>query len=151
MNSTLDARVREYKFALDRKDELAKLVKLNNELLDELEQVICQMMVDEEKPSTVVDGFTYSLNQKTMYSKKSEAALSASGIDFFETLREQGLGDLIVEKVDPRTLQSSINAMAEAGDIPEELLECLNVYEKLTLSKRKANTSALDRARANRT
>ena len=61
------------------------------------------------------------------------------------------MGDLIVEKVDPRTLQSSINAMAEAGDIPEELLECLNVYEKLTLSKRKANTSALDRARANRT
>ena len=67
MNSTLDARVREYKFALGRKDELAKLVKLNNELIDELDQAICQMMVDEEKPSTVVDGFTYSLNQKTMY------------------------------------------------------------------------------------
>ena len=108
------------------------------------------MMVDEEKPNTVVDGFTYSLQQKTMYTKKSEEALAEAGIVFFDVLREQGLGDLIVEKVDPRTLQSSVNAMAEEGEIPEELLECLNVYEKLGLSKRKANTKALERAKANK-
>jgi len=109
-------------------------------------------MVDEEKPSTIVDGFTYSLQQTTMYSKKSEEALAEAGIVFFDVLREQGLGDLIVEKVDPRTLQSSVRAMAEEndGELPEELVECLSIYEKLTLSKRKANTKALDRAKANR-
>ena len=107
-------------------------------------------MVDEEKPSTVVDGFTYSLQQSTMYAKKSEDKLAEAGIDFFDVLREQGLGDLIVERVDPRTLQSSVRSMAEEGELPEELAECLSIYEKLTLSKRKANTKALERAKANK-
>ena len=150
MESILDAKVRAYKAVLDRKDELAELTKENNAEKERLEQEICQMMVDEEKPNTVVDGFTYSLQQKVMYSKKSEEALAEAGIDFFDVLREQGLGDLIVERVDPRTLQSSVSQMAEEGELPEELAECLNVYEKLGLSKRKANTKALERAKANK-
>lgn len=152
MDSVLDQKVREYKAILDRKDELAEQTKANNAAKEALEQEICQLMVDEEKPSTVVDGFSYSLQQQTMYSKKSEEALAEAGIVFFDVLREQGLGDLIVERVDPRTLQSSVRAMAEEndGELPEELVECLSIYEKLTLSKRKANTKALDRAKANR-
>lgn len=148
--SILDQKVREYKAVLDRKEELAALTKENNAEKERLEQEICQMMVDEEKPSTVVDGFTYSLQQTTMYSKKSEEDLAKAGIDFFEVLNEQGLGDLIVQKVDPRTLQSSVRAMAEEGELPEDLVECLNIYEKLGLSKRKANTKALERAKANK-
>lgn len=150
MESLLDKKVREYKAILDRKEELADLTKENNAAKEQLEQEICQMMVDEEKPSTVVDGFTYSLQQTTMYTKKSEADLAEAGIVFFDVLREQGLGDLIVEKVDPRTLQSSVRALAEEGELPEELVESLNIYEKLTLSKRKANTKALERAKANK-
>lgn len=151
MVSVLDQKIRQYKEVLDRKDELAELTKENNAAKEQLEQEICQMMIDEEKPNTVVDGFTYSLQQRTMYSKKSEEALAEAGIDFFDVLREQGLGDLIVERVDPRTLQSSVNALVEnGGELPEELAECLNVYEKLALSKRKANTKALERAKANK-
>ena len=152
MESILDKKVREYKAVLDRKEELAELTKENNALKEELEQAICQIMVDEEKPSTVVDGFSYSLQQTTMYAKKSEDKLAEAGIDFFDVLREQGLGDLIVERVDPRTLQSSVRAMAEEndGELPEELEECLSIYEKLTISKRKANTKALERAKANK-
>lgn len=151
METILDAKVRQYKAVLDRKEELANLTKENNAEKEKLEQEICQMMVDEEKPSTVVDGFNYILQQTTMYSKKSDEALHEAGLVFFDVLREQGLGDLIVERVDARTLQSSVRAMAEeAGELPEDLVECLNIYEKLTLSKRKANTKALERAKANK-
>lgn len=150
MESVLDQKVREYKAILDRKAELEELTKANNAAKEALEQEICKIMVDEEKPSTVVDGFNYSLSQKTMYAKKSEEALAEAGIVFFDVLREQGLGDIIVERVDPRTLQSTVAGMAEEGELPEELVECLSIYEKLTLSKRKANTKALDRAKANR-
>ena len=150
MESVLDQEVRYYKAILDRKAELEEAVKEINAAKEKQEQKICQMMVDEEKPNTVVDGFTYSLQQKTMYTKKSEADLAAAEINFFDVLREQGLGDLIVERVDPRTLQSSVNQMAESGELPEELVECLNIYEKLALSKRKANTKALERAKANK-
>ena len=66
-------------------------------------------------------------------------------------MREQGLGDIIVERVDPRTLNSTCKGIVEeAGELPEELAEALSIYEKLGLSRRKANTKALDRAKANR-
>lgn len=148
---TLDDKVRAYKEVLDKKAELEEQTKANNAQKEQLEQEICQMMIDEEKPSTVVDGFTYSLQQKVMYAKKSEEALAEAGIVFFDVLREQGLGDIIVERVDPRTLQSTVTGLVEdQGELPEELAECLTVYEKLGLSKRKANTKALDRAKANK-
>lgn len=159
MESMLDQKIREYKSILDRKEELAELTKENNAAKDQLEQEICRMMVDEEKPSTVVDGFNYSLSQKVMYSKKSEEDLAAlqaeTGSSFFDVLREQGLGDIIKEVVDARTLQSTVAGMAaeleESGEeLPEDLANCLNIYEKLSISKRKANTKALDRAKANK-
>lgn len=148
--SELDELVREYKLLLDKKDELAELTKANNKAKEDMEQRICQMMIDEDKPSTVVDGFNYSLQQKTEYSKKSEEYLAENNIDFFDVLRSQGLGDLIVERVDPRTLSSTCKALVEEqGELPEELAECISAYEKLGLSKRKANTAALNRAKGN--
>lgn len=148
--NVLDEKVKEYKKLLDRKDELAELTKQNNAAKEALEAEICQMMIDEEKPSTVVDGFNYSLQQKTEYSKRSEEYFLENNIDFFDVLREQGLGDLIVEKVDPRTLNSTLKSLVEEqGELPEELAECVSQYEKLSLSKRKANTAALDRAKKN--
>lgn len=146
----LDDKVREYKAVLDRKDELAELTKENNKQKELLEQEICQMMIDEDKPSTVVDGYNYSLQQKTEYSKRSEEYLAENNLDFFEILREQGLGDIIVEKVDPRTLSSTCkNIVEEQGELPEELAECISVYDKMQLSKKKANTAALNRAKKN--
>lgn len=155
MESQLDHKIKEYKELLDRKEELENLTKENNAAKEKLEQDICKMMIDEEKPSTIVDGFNYSLSQKVMYSKKSEEDLAAlekeTGLSFFDVLRDQGLGDIIKETVNPRTLQSTVAAMkedlGEDQDLPEDLTQCLSIYEKLTITKRKANTKALDRAK----
>lgn len=155
MESQLDQKIREYKELLDRKEELENLTKENNAAKEKLEQDICKMMIDEEKPSTIVDGFNYSLSQKVMYSKKSEEDLAAlekeTGLSFFDVLRDQGLGDIIKETVNPRTLQSTVAAMkedlGEDQDLPEDLTQCLSIYEKLTITKRKANTKALDQAK----
>ena len=145
---TLDDKVRAYKELLDKKDELAEQTKENNKKLDELEQEIAQQMVDEEKPDTTVDGFKYSLQEKTIYSKVGEDKLMELGLNFFEVLREEGFGDLIVERVDSRTLNSAMNNLVEeTGELPEGLAECLNVYSQLKVSKRKANTKALNRAK----
>lgn len=145
---TLDDKVREYKELLDKKDELAELTKANNKAVEELEQEIAQQMVDEEKPDTTVDGFKYSLQEKTIYSKIGEDKLMEKGLDFFEILREEGFGDLIVERVDSRTLNSAMNNLVEEiGKLPGDLAECLSVYSQLKISKRKANTKALNRAK----
>ncbi len=149
--SILDERVREYQKILEEKDRLAEATKENNKLKEKLEQEICQIMIDEDKPDTTVDGYKYSLKQETMYSKLSEDKLMEKGIDFFELLREQGIGDIIVEKVDPRTLNSTCKGIVEEqGELPEDLADALSIYEKLGISRRKANTKALDRAKANK-
>ena len=92
--TTLDDKVRAFKVLLDKKDELAEQTKANNEELKNLEQEIAQQMVDEEKPDTTVDGFKYSLQEKTRYSKISEEKL-------METLRKMsrmGNNNLISSK-----------------------------------------------------
>lgn len=151
MGSVLDAKVREYQKLLERKEELAEAAKANNQAKENLEQEICQMIIDEEKPCTVVDGYDYSLQQKTEYSRLGEDRLAKKGLDFLEVLREQGLGSIIVEKVDPRTLNSTCKGIVEErGELPEELADVLSVYEKLTISRKKANTRALSRAKASR-
>ncbi len=145
---TLDDKVRAYKKLLDKKDELAEQTKSNNKELDRIEQEIAQMMVDEEKPDTTVDGFKYSLQERTIYSKLGEEKLQEKGLEFFDILREQGFGHLIVERVDSKTLNSAMNNLVEEqGEIPEELAECLSVYSQLKVTKRKANTKALNRAK----
>ena len=89
IDSILDAKVREYKVLLDRKEELESQTKDNNKAIEEMEKEIVQMMIDNEKPSTIVDGFNYSLKQETMYSKKSEEELlrlqNEEDIVFFES------------------------------------------------------------------
>ena len=147
---TLDDKVRAYKELLDKKDELAEQTKANNEELKNMEQEIARQMVDEEKPDTTVDGFKYSLQEKTRYSKISEEKLMEKGLVFFDVLREQGFGHLITERVDPRTLDSAMNNLTAEndGELPEELAEVLSVYSELKVSKRKANTKALNRAKA---
>lgn len=148
--SLLDEKVREYQAVLEKKEQLAAETKENNRLKDELEQALCQMMIDEDKPDTTVDGYKYSLKQETVYSKLGEDKLMEKGIDFFDLLREQGYGDIIVERVDPRTLNSTCKGIVEEqGELPTELTEALSIYEKLGISRRKANTKALDRAKAN--
>lgn len=147
--TTLDDKVRAFKVLLDKKDELAEQTKANNEEIKNLEQEIAQQMVDEEKPDTTVDGFKYSLQEKTRYSKISEEKLMEKGLVFFDVLREQGFGHLITERVDPRTLDSAMNNLAAEndGELPEEMAEVLSVYSELKVSKRKANTKALNRAK----
>ena len=79
-------------------------------------------------------GFSYSVCEKTKYSKKG-------GLEeeLFDVLRANGLGDLIVPTVAPQPLQAAVkNLVAENGDeLPEEFAEVLNVYSYLDVSKRK--------------
>lgn len=146
---TLDEKARAYKAALDEKERLADATKENNKQVQQLEQELARMMVDEEKPDTTVDGYKFTLQEKTMYTKKSEADLAEAGLSFFDVLREQGFGELIVERVDARTLQSTMRLYAEEhdGELPEELQEVLNIYPQLGVGRRKADTKALNRAR----
>lgn len=140
---TLFERIDELKELLDRKDALAAETKENNAAIEELKLQIAEEMITEECPRISRNGFVYSLQEKTIYSKKGEDKLMEEGIDFFEVLRNEGLGDLIVETVNSRTLQSSMKQYVEEnGGLSEDLEKCISVYETYDIGKRKETSKA---------
>ena len=81
VNEILDKKIREYNKILEEKKRLEKQTKENNAAKEKKEQEIAQIMVDNEKPSTIVDGYTYSLQETKMYSKKAEEKLEQLKIE----------------------------------------------------------------------
>ena len=139
MTTLLDM-VRDYQKLLEEKDRLANLTKANNAEIEAIKLEIAQQMVDDDCPSISCGNYTFSLTAKTSYSKRSEAELAASGADFFETLRDEGLGDLIVETVNTRTLQSAMKAYVdENGELSEGLNSVIKTYDYFDITRRKEN------------
>lgn len=139
MQKTIIDMIKDLHELMERKDELAAETKENNAAIEAAKQEITQQMIDDDCPSIAVSGYTYSLQQKTAYSKRSDEELAAAGVNFLETLREEGLGDIIVEKVDPRTLQSTVkNYIEENGELTEGLNSIIKSYEFNDITRRKA-------------
>ena len=135
---TLLEMVREYQELLEKKNSLAEQTKENNAAIEEAKAMISQQMVDDDCPRISTGGYCFSLTAKTAYTKRSDAELAQNGVDFLGTLREEGLGNIIVEKVDPRTLQSTINAYVEEhGGLTEGLDAIIRSYEYNDITRRK--------------
>lgn len=130
--------VKHYQSLLETKDDLAEQTKANNAAIEAAKAEITQQMVDDECPRISTGGYCFSLTAKTSYTKRSEAELAESGLDFLEVLREEGLGDIIVEKVDPRTLQSTLKAYVEEhGELSEGLDGIVRTFDYNDITRRK--------------
>ena len=127
------------------KERLEDALKDVNAHKERQEQEIITAMMDLAEQSgldsaaafsVVVDGRKYGVSIKSYYSIKAEDRDEA-----FSRLRDLGLGDLIKESVDQRTLTSTLNTISEGNDgsLPEEYATIpMSVYEKSTLTRRKA-------------
>lgn len=130
--------VKRYQSLLETKDELAEQTKANNAAIEAAKAEIAQQMVDDECPRISTGGYCFSLTAKTSYTKRSDAELAESGLNFLDTLREEGLGDIIVEKVDPRTLQSTVKAYVdEHGELSEGLEGIIRTFDYNDITRRK--------------
>ena len=127
-----------YQALLEKKDDLAEQTKANNAAIEAAKAKITEQMVEDECPRISTGGYCFSLTAKTSYTKRSEEELAESGLDFLEALREEGLGDIIVEKVDPRTLQSTMKAYVEEhGELSEGLGAIIRSYDYNDITRRK--------------
>ena len=127
--------IKNYQALLDRKDELSEQTKANNAAIEAAKAEITQQMVDEDIST---GGYCFTLTAKTSYTKRSEEELAEGGLNFLDVLREEGLGDIIVEKVDPRTLQSTIkDYVEEHGELSEGLDSVIRSYEYNDITRRK--------------
>ena len=134
---TLLDMVRDYQRLLERKEELADEVKANNALIEEAKANISQQMIDDDCPSISVGGFKFTLTPKTLYSKKTAAEQASAGINILE----EGLGDIIVESVNTRTLQSTIKAYVEENDgLSEDLAKCISIFDTYDITRRRESS-----------
>jgi len=135
---TLLEMVHRYQELLLEKERLADLTKENTAAIEAAKAEITQQMVDDDCPRISHGGYSFSLTPKTSYSKRSEAELAEAGLDFFETLREEGLGDIIVETVNARTLQSTMKAYVEEnGELSESLDAVIKTFDYNDITRRK--------------
>lgn len=130
--------VRSYQTLLDKKSFLQDQTKENNAAIEAMKEQISQQMIDDDCPKISTGGYSFSLQEKTIYSKRSEADMAQAGVDFFDTLREEGLGDIIKETVTTQTLGSTMRAYVEEhGALSEALGKVINTYETFDIYRRK--------------
>ena len=140
MSDTLINDIRSYNKLLELKNEQEEGLKQTKKLVEEQEKAICDYMAENETSQITVDGYSYSLTNKTRYSKKADDKLEAEGLDFFEFLREEGLGDIIKETVNAQTLSAQIRQIVEDNDdeLPDEYDKYINAYDQVGLTRRKS-------------
>ena len=130
--------IADFQSLLEQKAELEERTKQVNAAIEAAKGEIAQQMIDDDMPEVVYKGYSFKLTEKTRYTKKSESDLAESGADFFDALREEGLGDIIKETVSAQTLQATMNAYVEEhGELSETLGQVINIYEYTDIVRRK--------------
>lgn len=161
---TLFSLIDKYKELLDRKDELSDLTSENNKEIKETKEALAKAMIEAESPKISRNGFTYSLGERVEYSKRA-----CDEDEFFDFLRENGMGDIIKPYVNPRTLSSamkeSISALREEEEeiaagmddpeelpsdwLPDEYKPYISAYAFYDVSKRKETNLTAAKAKKN--
>ena len=130
--------LQDYSVLLEDKAFLKRQMEDNSDAIKAKKDEIMEAMRQADIPAITTGGFNYSLSFKTAYSKKSDADLQAANLDYFAVLREEGLGDIIVERVDSKTLQSAVaNYVEEHDGLSPGLESIISAYEYTDLSRTK--------------
>lgn len=140
---TLSAKLRLLAELKAEKKQLAAQTKENNGQIEEQEREITAAMLDlAETAGLGIDDFTVTVNGRrySVVTKPYYAIPADRRDEAYHALRGLGLGDLIVERVDDRSLTKVLLEIAEdaGGALPDEY-EAIptRFYEKLTISDRK--------------
>jgi predicted nuclease with TOPRIM domain len=111
-----------------------ELKRINSEI-DEVEYRLSELMINSETQNFTRAGTMFCLSTTTRAS-----ATSGRKDELFDALRSKGFGDLIYETVNANSLSAFVKEqIAENGDeLPDWLNGLVNVFEKTTVSMRKA-------------
>jgi chromosome segregation ATPase len=125
----------ELKRLRDLKDDLEAEVKDINAKIEETDYRLSELMATTETQNFTRSGTMFCLTTKTR-------ASATAGVkdSLYEALRVHGYGDLVYETVNANSLSSFVKErIEENGDsLPGWLIGLVNVYDKTTVSVRKA-------------
>lgn len=120
----------------DEKEQLEMALKETNGMIEAVEQDLVVAMVTAELDSFKRNGHTYSLKVDTYASAKADRK-----DELFEALRNNNAGDLVQEQVNANSLRAFVKELKANNDdeIPEWIVNYINVYDKTKISVRKSN------------
>jgi len=117
----------------NQKKEIEEALKEINELIAQTEEQLVNSMIEEEMQNFTRNGRQFILTSRTYANAKAGMMPAVC-----EWMKDNGLADMVKESVHPQTLQAWVKEqIEEAGALPEELSELVNVYEKSGISIRK--------------
>ena len=140
----IGAKIEAYEQLRERADKLKDDLAELNRQKDAAEAEVIAAILDAQEQTGVggmrveYNGRKYAVTVKNYYTIPK-----ANRDDVLEMMRLLGMGDLIQERVDDRTLTNDLEAAAEenGGELPDmytELVDSLAGYTKSTLMRRKA-------------
>lgn len=120
----------------DEKEQLEISLKETNAMIEAVEQDLVAAMVTAELDSFKRNGHSYSLKVDTFASAKAECKE-----ELFEALRNNDAGDLVQEQVNANSLRAFVKELKANNDdeIPEWIVNFINVYEKTKIAVRKCS------------
>ncbi len=120
----------------DEKEQLELSLKETNALIESVEQDLVAAMLTAELDSFKRNGHTYSLKVDTYASAKADKKP-----ELFEALRANNADDLVQEQVNANSLRAFVKELKANNDdeIPEWIVDYINVYDKTKIAVRKSN------------
>ena len=117
----------------DQKKEIEEALKEINTLITETEEQMVAAKVEEEMQNFTRNGRQFILTNRTYANAKAGMMPAVCA-----WMKDNALGDMVKESIHPQTLQAWVKEqIEEAGALPEDLSELVNVYEKSGISIRK--------------
>ena len=117
----------------DQKKKAEDALKEINEMISQTEEQLVAAMVAEEMQNFTRNGRQFVLTSRTYANAKAGMMP-----EICSWMKNNGLEDMVKESVHPQTLQAWVKEqLEEAGALPEDLSELVNVYEKSGISIRK--------------
>jgi hypothetical protein len=110
-------------------------VKTLNAQIDEVDYALSELMVETETQNFTRSGTMFCLTTTTRAS-----AAEGCKDELFNTLKENGYGELVYETVNANSLSAFVKEQMEEHDnsLPSWLNGLISVYEKTTVGVRKA-------------
>ena len=123
------------KMLREEKKDIEQKVKDINAQIEQVDYALATAMVESETQNFTRNGTQFCLTNKTMASASKDRKE-----DLFEALRGEGFGGLIYETVNANSLSAFVKEQISENEdaLPSWLNGLVNVFEKITISVRKA-------------
>lgn len=115
------------------KREAEQSIKEVNQQIEEKQAELIELMIDLEVPSFKRGEHNFYINSRIFASVKA-----GKKPKLIEWLKKSPYAEMVREDINTQTLSAWVRELSENGELPEEIANYVNVFEKQSINIRKA-------------